>query len=457
MNKSNIHFSKLFIRGEASFGVWNIAGKGLAFSNSLIVIKYLSLYEYGVYQLVLAFSGLVGSFFLKILTSVTLNDILRFIGEHREDLAKRLYHQYALLKIIISIIVFFFVYAGADVIAKYYDENVASFFRIISFMFLIDTIYNLVKIVLEARLRLGLIASRPAVYQFIRLALLMGAIFIFDKFGIREILVVHVFSATIALMVIIRPFWKQYILWSGVYSSHENVLLDILKAHGKWSIIRPMIVGFSDNMRPWLIKLFVSTEAVAIVSVASVMLSVVKSVLPVNTLTYLVPLRIGDKEQSRKILSYSLKYMAFLSIILASVASIAAAYLVPIFIPQYNNVLGIFFIMLISLPLSGIGSVVATFLIALRKQKYLFYQMISKSIFTFATTLALLPFFGIWGIAIETVATALFVLILIYVYIKKFGGLGFAIDWKTALSFSKTDKEFTSAVFSEIRQLIARK
>ncbi len=457
MNKSNIHFSKLFIRGEASFGTWNIVGKGLALTNSLIVIKYLSMYEYGVYQLVLAFSGLMGSFFLKIFTTVTLNDILRFIGEQREDLAKRLYHQYALLKIIISIIVFFFVYTGADIIAEYYDENVASFFRIISFMFLVDTIYNLIKIVLEARLRLNLIASRPAVYQFIRLTLLLGAIFILDKFGIKEILTIHVLSATIALLVITRSFWEQYMLWSDVYSSRENVLLNILKTHGKWSIIRPMVAGFSDNVRPWLIKLFVNTEAVAIVSVASVMLAAVKSILPVNTLTYLVPLRIGDKKQSRKVLSHGLKYMALLSIIIGIVASIGAAYLVPIFIPQYNNALGIFFAMLVSLPLSGVGSVVATFLIAMRKQKYLFYQMIFKSIFTLTATIALLPIFGIWGIAIETVATAFFVLLLIYAYVKKFGGLGFAIDWRAIFSFTKTDKEFTRTIFFEIKRLIARK
>lgn len=457
MNKNITSFSKLFIRGETYFGFWNIAGKGLALLNSLIVIKYLSLYEYGVYQLVLAFNGLVGSFFLKILAVVTLNDILRFISEHKEDLAKRLYHQYAFLKITTSVIVFFFVYMGADIIASYYDENVASFFRIISVMFLIDTLYNLVKIILEARLRLHLIASRPIVYQLIRISLLVGSIFFLGKFGIKEILIIHVFSATIALLVILYPFWKQYILWKDVSSSKKNVLLDVFMTHGKWSIFRPIIAGFSDNIRPWLIKLFINTEAVAVVSVASIMISAVKSILPINTLTYLVPLSINNKEQSRKILSYSIKYIAILSATVSVVTALIAMFLVPTFIPQYKSALGIFFAMLISLPFSGIGSVTATFLVAMRKQKYLFYQMVSKSIFTFVATLVLLPIFGIWGVAIETIATSLFVSTLIYIYVRKFGGLGFTINWEKIFSFTNTDKEFIKTMFFEAKQLILRK
>lgn len=457
MNKNITSFSKLFVRGETYFGFWNVSGKGLALLNSLIVIKYLSLYEYGVYQLVLAFNGLIGSFFLKILAVVTLNDILRFIGEHREDLAKRLYHQYAFLKITISVVVFFFVYIGADIISSYYDENVASFFRIISVMFLIDTLYNLVKIVLEARLRLNLIASRPIIYQLIRTSLLIGSIFVFGKFGIKEILIIHVLSAITALLVILYPFWGQYMLWKGVSSSRENVLLNIFKTHGKWSILRPIIAGFSDNVRPWLIKLFINTEAVAVVSVASIMLSAVKSILPINTLTYLVPLSINNKEQSRKILSYSIKYIAILSTAVGTATAIIAMFLVPIFIPQYKNTLGIFFGMLVSLPFSGIGSVAATFLVAMRKQKYLFYQMVSKSIFTFTATLVLLPIFGIWGVAIETIATSLFVSIIIYIYVKKFGGLGFAVDWAKIFSFTNTDREFIKTIFFEAKQLILKK
>jgi len=453
-NEPKESFSKSFIKGEATFGFWNIASKALGFLGSILVVKYTSLYEFGVYQLVLAFHGLIGSFFMKLLSAVSLNDILRFIGEKREDLAKKLFHQYAFFKISIGVFVFASVFWGAEIIASYYDENVADFFRIVSFLFLVDAAYDVMKVVLESRLSFSSIASRSTIYQFLRIILLIATI-VFLGLSIKNILIVNLVASATVTVVFLPIFLKKYKIWSSVVSSGENVLAQIMKKHGKWGLIRPFFAGLSDNIRPWLIKIFISTEAVAIFNLANVLLSGVKSILPINTFTYLIPLRLHNKKNSQKIFSYSLKYITIFSIVLGIASFFGAFFFVKLIIPEYAKSLPIFYIMLLSMPFSAFGSVVASFLIALRKQKYLFFQMLFKTFFSTVACFVLVFFFGLFGLATETILTSVVVLSAAIFYIHKIKP-GPVLEWKTIFSFNRTDTEFLRNVLSDAKKYIRK-
>lgn len=450
MNNENINknsFSKSFLKGETSFGFWNVLSKLMGFVASIIVIKYITLYEYGVYQLVLAFSGLIGSLFLKLLTDVSLNDIIRFVGEKKESFAKKLFQQYAFFKILIGVISFLVVFWGAEIISTYYDENVAGLFRLASFLILIDTVYNVIKVVLEARLKFNAIASRPVVYQFFRIILVVTFLLIFGL-NIENILIINIIASTLATVVFVPMFLKNYFLWKDIDKEKENVLFSIVKKHGKWSMIRPAIASIPNNIQPWLIKIFVGTEAVGIFNLASMLFATIKSFLPLNTLTYLVPLEISNKERSQKIFSYSIKYITIFSILLWIVSFIGGYLFIGAILPKYKESLPLFYIMLLSLPFSAFGSVIASFLIAMRKQKYFFVQMISKMIFSTAMYLVLLPIFGLVGLAIESILTSVFVCVLLLFYIHKIK-IGLKIESKTIFSFDEKDISFFKNLYSD--------
>lgn len=458
MDNENINknsFSKSFLKGETSFGFWNVLSKLMGFIASIIVIKYITLYEYGVYQLVLASSGLIGSLFLKLLTDVSLNDIIRFIGEKKESFAKKLFQQYAFFKISIGIISFLIVFWGAEIISTYYDKNIAELFRLVSFLILIDAVYNVMKIVLEIRLKFNAIASRPVVYQFLRISLVIAVLVLFGL-NVEKILIVNIVASALATVVFIPLFLKNYNIWKNIDKEKENVLLSIIKKHGKWSMIRPAIASIPNNIQPWLIKIFVGTEAVGIFNLASMLFATIKSFLPLNTLAYLVPLELSNKERSQKIFSYSIKYITIFSVLLWAVSFVGGYLFIGAILPKYKESLPLFYIMLLSLPFSAFGSVIASFLIAMRKQKYLFVQMISKMIFSTAMFLILLPIFGLIGLAIESILTAVFVSSLILFYLYKIK-LGLKVEWNVIFSFKKEDKIFIKNLYMDIRKKFKNK
>ncbi|MFA5838559.1 MAG: oligosaccharide flippase family protein [Candidatus Paceibacterota bacterium] len=454
-NNNKNSFSKSFLKGETSFGSWNILSKLMGFVASIIVIKYITLYEYGVYQLVLAFSGLVGSLFLKLLTDVSLNDIIRFISEKKESFAKKLFHQYAFFKISIGAVSFVVIFLGAEIISKYYDENIAGLFRLVSFLILIDSIYNVMKIVLEIRLKFNAIASRPVIYQFLRISLVIGVLLLFGL-NVEKILIVNIIASTLATVIFIPLFLKNYYIWKNIDREKENVLFSIIKNHGKWSMIRPAIASIPNNIQPWLIKIFVGTEAVGIFNLASMLFATIKSFLPLNTLTYLIPLELSNKERSQKIFSYSVKYITIFSIFLWVVSFVGGYLFIGTILPKYAESLPLFYIMLLSLPFSAFGSVITSFLIAMRKQKYLFIQMIVKMIFSTAMFLILLPIFGLVGLAIEQILTAIFISTLILIYLHKIK-VGLKVEWNIVFSFKKEDKIFIKNLYTDIRKKFKNK
>ncbi len=447
-------FFSSFVSGETSFGVWNGVSKVLNLTNAFIVIGFLSLYEFGVYQLVLATYGLVGSFFLKSLNGVVLNDIVRFVSEKKENYAKRLFYEFAILKIALGIILWLGLFFISDIIAGYYDENVAGFFRIISFLFLVDVVYSLIKILLQARLKFFAVALRPALHGVIRLTFL-SVFILFLNFGIREILIIQLLSAFTATIIFLPLFWRVYGLWSGVAMVKAPLLLSIVRAHGKWTLFKPFIGGIPNNVRPWLIKIFISTEAVAVFNVAVMMVSAVKSAFPVSTLSALVPRELKDKERSQKIFSYGIKYLVVFSLIISTAAFFVGYPLIVFALPKYIASLPLFFIMLFSVPLAAFGFMLGTFLVALRKQKFIFYQEIVKVSFMLTMYAVLLPLYGLWGLAIERILTPIFHLTIVSIYIQKIKP-GPIIEWRTLFRFDKKDVTFFQNAFGEFRKIIRK-
>ena len=53
------------------------------------------------------------------------------------------------VKIVSALFLFLLIYFGADIIALWYAEDIASLFRVLSFVFLIDIAYSLMKVLLK--------------------------------------------------------------------------------------------------------------------------------------------------------------------------------------------------------------------------------------------------------------------------------------------------------------------
>ena len=105
-NQDTFSFRKSFARGELHMGFWSFLKKGTGALDSFFILSSLSLYQFGVYQLLLSLYAILSDFFHDVFSEVITNDIARFIGEGREDKAKRLFYDYLLcFRILLSLYV----------------------------------------------------------------------------------------------------------------------------------------------------------------------------------------------------------------------------------------------------------------------------------------------------------------------------------------------------------------
>src|SRR3989344_2044236 len=145
-------FSQQYVRGEAHYGAWGLLAKGIGFANTFLTLSALSLYQYGVFQLVLSLHG-AATDFTTIGDGVVNNDITHFIREGKEGRAKKLFYEYNSLRMIASVILWAAFFFGATFFAERYTFGFVAEIRTVSFLFLTEIFFNASESLLAARLK----------------------------------------------------------------------------------------------------------------------------------------------------------------------------------------------------------------------------------------------------------------------------------------------------------------
>lgn len=255
-------------------------------------------------------------------------------------------------------------------------------------------------------------------------------------------------AAFISTLSLIPTFIDAYKPWKGLIEAEERILVRIMRTYGKWELVSPLANKGTSFLSTWLIKILISTEAVAIFNVAKSMVALVKGFMPISPLSTLIALSLDDKERIRKAIIYGTKYLVVFSFVAGAAALIYIPPLVGIFFPQYQTALPLFSFMLLHMVFISLGSVAGIYLHVLRKQKFLFIHRLMSDGLVVLLYVVFIPFLGIWGLAFEYVLNPLimlFVTIWYFIVIKP----GITIQWREIFSFGKEDAEFIRIVYRE--------
>lgn len=448
-------FLRSYMRGETLTAGWRVVGNILMLLNTFLLISYLDVFKYGVYLLAIAFYTLVAGFFLRPLQGVILNDVIRFIQEKREENAKKLFLENAIVRLSIALALIPILFWGADLAAELYDEDIAGLIRVLSPLPFIAAFYSSMRMLFQARLSFGLAAARPVVYRVFRL-LLLGSFILFAVLGATEAMIAHVIASLIATIVFLPSFFKLYAPWRNIRATQKSVLWWVVRTHGKWSIVSQV---FSKTLsgagiRPWLIKFFVNTEAVAIFSVAESLFGAVKEFLPVRTLNAIIPREVQNKKRLSALAVRGVKYLVLLGVLLGSAAFFGVPALVKVLFPHYEASIALFQLLLVLLPILAFRSMGTTIIGALRRQKVLFFFASTRSVVRLVLALALLPIFGIWGMVYERIIVSVLSVVAIYwwLFTRELSNM----PWRLFFSFGPEDKSFLRAVFTHFRSVFKR-
>lgn len=386
---------------------------------------------------------------------VLRNDIIRFESEGKSSQAKKLFYELFLLRMCTGIALWIAVFFLAPLLSFKYGPDFILLIRIMSFVFLHDALLAVLTIPIEMRKKFNVVASRLSIAKFSQLAILIFSLVLY-RVNLRVVVVSMVVSLFISLFFLLQPARESYSSWRSVIKSQENFLFKILRSYGKWEVGEPVFNKFTAFFETWAIKLFISTEAVAIFSIAQMLIATLAGLLPVKTLLTLIPMEADNEEKLRRIYERGVKYLATLSLGLGLVSLFVIPLIVSTFFAKYLVSLPYFKALLFTLPLHAAIIVSSAFLISLRRQKFLFFQKVLKSFVVIPLYIILLPIFGLWGLVIQNYIWLIVALISISIYLKSTEPRLLA-SWVDALKFNKEDIIFMRNVATDAKKYLVKR
>ena len=414
------------------------------------VLSVLSTYEYGVAQLLLAtYSS--ASFFLALGTGSITNELLRSIGIRNFSKAKAIYHRSSMLRIVIGGILWaVFYFGGGLLFSGRFTPEFAGLIKIVSFFFLSDVLTSVTQPLIKGGKRFAVHARRLPLERIVYFVIISYFIFIKKDFGISHFLISQIAAAIIANISLIPVALSVYREWGQVKASADKIVRPILFGIGKWEIMRPFFEKIVGLLQPALIKLFISTEAVAIFSVAKTILSSLGDLMPIRTLGSLLPLHVHDKYMAGRIFIYGTKYLTALAIVLMIIGLITVPPVVGFFFPQYIASLPLFVIMSFNLPITTLAAVPGLYLTVMRRQKFMFIHSMIRTPIILILYLTLLPAFSLTGLAFERVLTPLIMLMVTFTYLRR-KGTEITIPWSHLIEFNMEDRRFIRKIYYGIK------
>lgn len=444
-----------FIGGELRFGFWGIVSRGIGWTNSFFIISALTVYQYGVFQLFLsAYAALADFISWGGLAAGT--EILRAVGQGKEARAKRLFCEFNGLRIVSAVFLWALFFFGAPFLAFRYGPDFIDLIRVMSCMFLAEVFLTIVKSLITMRLNFRAIASRSAIGKSFQLAILLG-FYIFSTIGLKEVLMSLVIGHVASTVILLPSAFKAWKPWRTVRAEQGSCILwKIARAHGKWDSMKNFLSQIVFRAQPWLIKFFVSTEAVGIYSVAGTLADVVTNFIPTKTISTLVTRIFHDKERSRRVFVYGVKYYVLLATAAAAGALCAVPVIVHTLLPQYASALPFFYLLLIAVPIKELLRMVDLFLIIFRQQKFAFFRMLTRNAVALVALLVFLPTIGLWGLPITEIIIKISFTYASYRYLLTIKP-EFRISFRLFFSFGAEDRTIVRNSWSIVKSFWQKK
>lgn len=446
-------FAARFVRLNIKKKFWGSASTFLGFVSPVIMLTAFSVYEFGLYQLVLAAVALADAFSVDFFDEVVQNDISHSVRDDRRSIAKRLFHELAFFKVGLGIVSALALFICAALVAKIYGEDIATYIRIASVLVVIRAVRSTADLFLRSVVSLRSMGA-SVVEDVAKLSLVSG-FFFFSELSVGTALIATLFGASVALIYVGIGFLRDYFtFFSGVESAHAFLFKGVVKMYGKWILLRAAIKRSARSIRPWLIVTLLNVEAVGLYTLAANMVTMVKDLFPTAG-SSLIAWEARNKKRLAHIFNRGVKYSFLYGLALAGVSFFLIVPVVSIFFPKYLLAMPLVSILLLSVPLHGVQTLETDILTALREQKILTTRIFSELMIGYGFVIALVPLIGILATAVGPVAVVFWRTWFLYRRIvEKYPELRF--DAKILFRFDEEDRFVVKRALVEARLFLRR-
>ncbi|MEK7560785.1 MAG: oligosaccharide flippase family protein [Patescibacteria group bacterium] len=331
---------KIIVEGAFFSTVSSFGMRGLSLINYFVIFRYVMLAEYGRFILVSSLTGPALTLCFLGIDRIFVSAIARARGAGEIGKARGLIKQYAAA-------VFFMLCMTAggavflkDVLqARYGVEWDRTIFSLLIFLFS-QLIFNLVQLILEGFEEFNKLALLQFIEAMVRSAFLIAFA---QALGLYTLLLIGA-AAKLAAFLLGAFFLARcvYPVLRGSVSA-RGMLWSVIASQGKWDMARNIVDDVAGSIGVWLIKIFVSTPAVALYSFAQNVYSIIADIFPVNSILFPIVSRLvaTEKKKVYRLIPKIQRYALLFYVVIYALTLVFLPFVVNAFFPQYRGVVPI--------------------------------------------------------------------------------------------------------------------
>lgn len=399
--------------------------KVLGLAATAVVLRELSPYEYGQWQLLLSVVVAFGAITVPGIASMLIADISREIGAGDVRRANGIAVRASLLFVALSSIGALALYSAAPHIRTVSGIDMVFLMHVLAISIFALGIKQSYQMIMQSRLEY---IHAQAMKTIDRCAYLGGIAFfvLYLGLGFRGVVFAYVLSTCTSVIVFAPHMLRLFVREAREQEFGEwRPFIDAVWVRGKWALGSDGVNAAIGAAWPWIVGYFLSIELVGIISVTLLILGQIAAFVPINyVLRSALPRTAESPERMRDWLFRAMKISLWGHIGAGVIAFFACAILFPVFFPQYVSSLILLAALLITLPLRGLATAATEWFYASAMQKELFIaSAVPKAI-----TYVLLPLFlwlgGLLGyVAWYILSSDIILQARLYMIVKRLGSV----------------------------------
>lgn len=439
-------------RGTTLLTIGSALSRLVSLLTVIIITRVLSLYDYGIVALALAAAGPVFSITSLGMDELLVSDVARELGEGRTRRARAILRSFVRLRFILlaALLICGWFLRGALVLR--YGPAFTTYFWILAAYVAIQGVRSVLQIIFQITKRFGVVAAANTG----ELAAKLAVVLFFTYSGgldVKTVLAAYAIAAGVVTAACIPVTVRALAPFRNIPTEPGIILLPILFRHGKWQALQSVASDLISSIRYFLIHSILSTEAVAIFSVAQSMYSTAASVFPFKFVLF--PILAGvarQEERARRLITRATKYSLLAYVVLMVGVWILARPVIGILFPKYLVGVPILMLMALRLPLNAFSIAQAPLFTILRDQRVL---CILAAISGFSMLILMPPLmwrFSLVGAVVEGLITVSLVIVLREIHLRRRHHLK-SVTLRTLFRIDALDRE----LISQFRSAIVRR
>lgn len=372
MNRVSLksHAARGFLAGT----VGDLILKTSGFISTAIILASVSPYQYGLWQLLLSISVAFGVVSIPSIAGMLVADLSREYGKQNNAHANNMLLHAAILFLSLGTLGALAMYVLASVVGAYTGINLVFLIQLLSLTLVSYSFRQVYQLVFQSQLHL-VHSQTSKVLE--RIGYLAGIVLFVSVLGRGVDGIAYAFVCASFLPVLVYAPYVGGILKKAAADWQPNtwkVFFGELWQRGRWALLTDGANAAAGSVWPWVAGYFLGVEVLGLISIALLAVGQVATSIPIQyVLRSVLPRTTEDTQLMHAWLVRSMRYSVWIYMVGGILLVILFALVTPVWFPLYAPALPFVAILILTLPLRGLGVIAGEYFFAFGLQQSLFF------------------------------------------------------------------------------------